>query len=335
MPHASVPLTCCLACLARVILALIRDLGTVTLKGLKPSLPTKLPSWTPVRMVRTGQRDAQAVLTNMAAAMLRSLPPPALSPSLLCDDGSALSLWHARDPHACAGSLLSEASTMSLVPHTPLAWGCIVGVTVLGCLAGCSLQHEPMPLPSVPSAHEEAAPAPVPQAPAPQMHEAAPVGTPATMQIGTASWYGPGFHGRETASGETFNQHALTAAHRTLPLGTEAKVTNLATGQSVQVKINDRGPYVLGRHLDLSRAAATLIGLIQKGVAKVKIEAMLPRQAAQGRAAPWSGMPRTARQRSTVSRPRSVGEMLVRFTIYDPACHAGPPCGAAHAVPSS
>ena len=325
MPHASVPLTCCLVCLARVILALMRDLGTVTLKGLKPSLPTKWPSWTPVRMVRTGQRDAQAVLTNMAAAMLRSLPMPALSPPL----------GHARDPHACTGSLLSEASTMSLVHNTPLAWGCIVGVTVLGCLAGCSLKHEPMPLLSVPSAHEEAAPAPVPQAPAPQMQEAAPAGTPATMQIGTASWYGPGFHGRETASGETFNQHALTAAHRTLPLGTEAKVTNLATGQSVQVKINDRGPYVLGRHLDLSRAAAAQIGLTLKGVAKVKIEATPPRQATQGRAAPWSGMPGTARQRSTVSRPRSGGEMLVLFTIYDPACHAVPPFGAAHAVPSS
>jgi rare lipoprotein A (peptidoglycan hydrolase) len=164
---------------------------------------------------------------------------------------------------------------MSLVHNSPLAWGCIVGVMLLGCLAGCSLKHEPMPLPSVPYAPEEAAPAPALQAPAPQMQEAAPagIGIPATMQIGKASWYGPGFHGRETASGETFNQHALTAAHRTLPLGTEAKVTNLATGQSVHVKINDRGPYVPGRHLDLSRAAATQIGLTMKGVAKVKIEA--------------------------------------------------------------
>jgi rare lipoprotein A (peptidoglycan hydrolase) len=224
---------------------------------------------------------------------------------------------------------------MSLVHNTPLAWGCIVGVTVLGCLVGCSLKQEPMPRPSVPVAHEEAAPAPVPQAPAPQMQDAAPAGKPATTQIGTASWYGPGFHGRETASGETFNQHALTAAHRTLPLGTEAKVTNLATGQSVQVKINDRGPYVRGRHLDLSRAAATQIGLMMTGVAKVKIEATPPRQATPVRAAPWSGMPVTARQRSTVSRPRSVGEVLVRFTIYDPACHAVPPFGVAHAVPSS
>ena len=79
-----------------------------------------------------------------------------------------------------------------------------------------------------------------------------------------------------TASGETFNQHALTAAHRTLPLGTEATVTNLETGQSVTVTINDRGPYVPGRQLDLSQAAAQQIGLTKKGVAKVKIEAKRP-----------------------------------------------------------
>ena len=163
---------------------------------------------------------------------------------------------------------------MSLV-HKQIAWGCIVGVTLLGCIAGCSLKEEPVPLPPVPQAHEKAAPAPAPQA----QEKAAPAEKPATTQVGTASWYGPGFHGQETASGETFDQHALTAAHRTLPLGTEAKVTNLETGQSVTVKINDRGPYVQGRQLDLSQAAAKQIGLTKKGVAKVKIEAKTPRQA--------------------------------------------------------
>jgi rare lipoprotein A len=168
---------------------------------------------------------------------------------------------------------------MSLV-HKQMAWGCIVGVTLLGCIVGCSLKEEPVPLPPVPQVHEEAAPTPAPQAPAPQAHEeAAPAGKPATTQVGTASWYGPGFHGQETASGETFDQHALTAAHRTLPLGTVAKVTNLETGQSVTVKINDRGPYVKGRQLDLSQAAAKQIGLTKKGIAKVKIEAKTPRQA--------------------------------------------------------
>lgn len=93
-------------------------------------------------------------------------------------------------------------------------------------------------------------------------------------QTGAASWYGPQFHGKETASGETFNQNELTAAHKTLPLGTEAKVTNVETGKSVNVTINDRGPYVKGRNIDLSRAAAQKIGITKKkGIAKVKITA--------------------------------------------------------------
>jgi rare lipoprotein A len=151
--------------------------------------------------------------------------------------------------------------------------GGIVGVTVLGCLAGYSLKGESVLRPSVSHAPQKTAPAPVPQASIPQANNAAPAGKATITQIGTASWYGPGCHGQETASGATFNQHTLTAAHRTLPLGTEAKVTNLETGQAVQVTINDRGPYVSGRHLHLSRAAAKQIGLAKKGVAKVKIEA--------------------------------------------------------------
>jgi rare lipoprotein A len=161
---------------------------------------------------------------------------------------------------------------MSLM-YTPLVWGFIIGVTVLGCIAGCSLKQEPVPLPPVPPVHEETPPTPVPPA-----HEEPPLpGKPETTQVVTASWYGPGFHGQETASGETFDQNALTAAHRTLPMGTEAKVTNLETGQSVTVTINDRGPYVPGRQLDLSQAAAKQIGLTKKGVAKVKIETKKPR----------------------------------------------------------
>ena len=163
--------------------------------------------------------------------------------------------------------------------HKQMAWGGIVGITLLGCIAGCSLKKEPVPLPPVPQVHEKAAPAPAPQA----KEEAAPAGKPETTQVGTASWYGPGFQGQETASGETFDQHALTAAHRTLPLGTEATVTNLETGQSVTVTITDRGPYVQGRQLDLSQAAAKQIGLTKKGVAKVKIETKKPRPRRQPR----------------------------------------------------
>ena len=92
------------------------------------------------------------------------------------------------------------------------------------------------------------------------------------VQTGQASWYGPGFHGKKTASGERFNQRALTAAHPSLPLGTQARVTNLKNGKAVLVKINDRGPYHGGRVIDLSRAAAQQLAI--NGTARVRIEAM-------------------------------------------------------------
>ena len=96
-------------------------------------------------------------------------------------------------------------------------------------------------------------------------------------QVGEASFYGQGFHGRLTASGKRFNRHGLTAAHPTLPLGTRAQVTNLESGQTVRVQITDRGPYAKGRDLDLSQAAAAKIGLTQQnGEVPVKIEATLP-----------------------------------------------------------
>jgi len=96
---------------------------------------------------------------------------------------------------------------------------------------------------------------------------------PAFEQTGKASWYGPGFHGKQTANGEIFNQNELSAAHRSLPLGTEVEVTNVKTGKSVELEINDRGPYVKGRVIDLSRAAAIDLGIKEKGLATVKIEA--------------------------------------------------------------
>jgi rare lipoprotein A len=96
---------------------------------------------------------------------------------------------------------------------------------------------------------------------------------PARAQVGWASWYGPGFHGRETASGERFSMHELTAAHRTLPLGTKVLVQNLETEAQIEVKINDRGPYVDPQHriIDLSRAAADGIGLRERGVGPVRV----------------------------------------------------------------
>lgn len=95
---------------------------------------------------------------------------------------------------------------------------------------------------------------------------------PAYVERGPASWYGPGFHGKKTASGERFNQHALTAAHPDLPLGVKAVVVNLENGRSVEVEINDRGPYARGRVIDLSKAAARELGMIEEGTAPVRIE---------------------------------------------------------------
>jgi rare lipoprotein A len=96
--------------------------------------------------------------------------------------------------------------------------------------------------------------------------------TPVFVQSGVASWYGPGFHGRKTASGERFNQHQLTAAHKRLPLGTVATVTNLRNGKTVRVEINDRGPYVRGRIVDLSKAAAEQLGMKRSGTTPVRLE---------------------------------------------------------------
>jgi rare lipoprotein A len=92
------------------------------------------------------------------------------------------------------------------------------------------------------------------------------------VEIGIASWYGPGFHGRRTASGEIYNMYAYTAAHKTLPLGTYVRVINLENGKSVVVRINDRGPFKKGRIIDLSYAAAKKIGMIEKGTARVRLE---------------------------------------------------------------
>jgi rare lipoprotein A len=88
--------------------------------------------------------------------------------------------------------------------------------------------------------------------------------------VGVASWYGPGFHGKRTANGEKFNKNALTAAHNTLPLDSKVRVVNIATGKEVTVRINDRGPRY-GRSIDLSEAAARVLGMHHKGLARVAI----------------------------------------------------------------
>ena len=102
-------------------------------------------------------------------------------------------------------------------------------------------------------------------------------------QTGRASWYGRGFHGRRTANGERYDMHALTAAHRTLPLGSYVRVTNPATSRSVVVRINDRGPYARGRVIDLSMAAANVLDMRHAGTARVKIEGLTQEEAREAR----------------------------------------------------
>lgn len=116
-------------------------------------------------------------------------------------------------------------------------------VLVAAVLAGCA-SAPPPPLSSVPSGW---------------------------IEEGEASWYGPGFHGKRTASGEVYDMEALTAAHPRLPFDTRVTVRNLDNGRSVEVRVNDRGPFARGRIIDLSRAAARAIGMLGTGTARVRL----------------------------------------------------------------
>ncbi len=131
--------------------------------------------------------------------------------------------------------------------------------------------------------HKQAARTHVPPPPtvaSPEPSKPAPTETPiestkpAYVEIGLASWYGPPYHNRKGANGQIFNQDELTAAHRTLPLNSLVRVTNLKTGAWATVRITDRGPFIEGRILDLSREAAKILDVWRAGVAKVKIEVL-------------------------------------------------------------
>ncbi len=103
---------------------------------------------------------------------------------------------------------------------------------------------------------------------------------------GLASWYGKDFHGRKTANGEVYDMYKLTAAHKTLPLGVYARVTNLENGKEIKVKVNDRGPFIRGRFLDLSYGAAKELGMVEAGVGRVELEIIgnVPYQTTKGKA---------------------------------------------------
>jgi rare lipoprotein A len=139
-----------------------------------------------------------------------------------------------------------------------------------------------------PLAYGEAAPTPPTPTPAQdsKLADAAPIDpsipdVSGFQQVGRASWYGRLFHGRRTANGERFNMNALTAAHRTLPLASYVRVTNTVNQKSVVVRINDRGPYVRGRVIDLSYAAARVLGLQHQGTGRVKIVGLTQQEAAE------------------------------------------------------
>jgi rare lipoprotein A len=112
----------------------------------------------------------------------------------------------------------------------------------------------------------------------------APVALPppsAPSNVVTASWYGPGFHGRRTASGERFDANAMSAAHPTLPFGTHLCVTEVASGRTVRVRVTDRGPFRPGRSLDLSYGAARKLGIVGRGTARVRVAACGERREAR------------------------------------------------------
>jgi len=103
-------------------------------------------------------------------------------------------------------------------------------------------------------------------------------------KVGNASWYGGKFHGRRTASGQRFDMHAMTAAHRSLPFGSRVKVTNLDNGKSAVVTINDRGPFVDNRIIDVSRRAADVLGFVRQGIARVRVQVLAVTRSANARA---------------------------------------------------
>ena len=130
---------------------------------------------------------------------------------------------------------------------------------------GCAKKKPPQ-IPVAP------APRTAPAAPSPRAARPAPAAPVGTAEVGIASWYGHPYHGRHAANGEIYDMEKLTAAHRTLPFETWVRVRNTTNNKTIEVRINDRGPFVDGRIIDLSHAAAEAIDLIRPGIAKVRVE---------------------------------------------------------------
>jgi rare lipoprotein A len=148
----------------------------------------------------------------------------------------------------------------------------LLAVLVFALLVtGCSHRPAKLAVPSVPPTATESGPTVIANSPELEIPADA---KPLLVETGIASWYGAPYHNRRASNGEIYDMHAMTAAHRTLPLGSIVRVTNLDSKQSAIVRITDRGPFIEGRVVDLSEAAAKKIGMLQKGTTKVEIEVL-------------------------------------------------------------
>jgi rare lipoprotein A len=149
-------------------------------------------------------------------------------------------------------------------------------------------------------------------------------------EVGIASWYGPGFNGKRTANGEVYDMNALTAAHKTLPIPSIVHVTNLENGRTLKLRINDRGPFVEGRIIDLSLRAAELLDVQKKGTARVRVE-LVPEDSLtlKNLALDAKGQPPVTEMPSVTAAPRA---LVVAETLTPPV--PTPPVGAVTSVPS-
>jgi rare lipoprotein A len=158
--------------------------------------------------------------------------------------------------------------------HKRTSSGALLILGIVLVLAGCGHKPVTVAVPSAPPQQKPEGAPPVESGQATPEIEVPPDAKPLLVETGIASWYGAPYHNRRGSNGEIYDMHAMTAAHRTLPLGSIVRVTNPANGNSVIVRITDRGPFIAGRIIDLSKAAADKIGLVRKGTAEVRVEVL-------------------------------------------------------------
>lgn len=169
-----------------------------------------------------------------------------------------------------------------------------LGIAIATCAmaAGCAAQKPP-PAPAM-------APSPLPSL------------APIRSVVGTASWYGPGFNGRATATGEIYDQDEMTAAANIFPLDSRVVVTDLANGRAVEVRVNDRGPFVKGRKIDLSHGAARALGMVAPGTARVRMDLV------ETPAVDPSGRPQYFVQVGSFAAARNAEQLRARLAAYYP-----------------